>query len=587
MNIFSFIKEHISILDVIQTYTTLKKAGLYWKGHCPFHHEKTASFTVSPHKGIFYCFGCQEHGDVISFITKVEHYSVLEAAYFLADRYKLTLPETITKNQSSQDNNRYYEICEHIARWCHMQLYETPSVLSYLNKRNITKTGITHFLLGYLPGSNQTLKSFLYDMKQQSILMDDLLDMHFLSKGKSTLYTPFEDRIIFPIKDHLGRFCGFGGRIFKPNDTRVKYYNSSETHYFNKGKLLFGLDQAKKEIQKTGTAFLVEGYTDCIAMVESGYFNTVATLGTACTITHLEQINRYAQKLIVIYDADSAGKQALLRLAELCWQVALELKVIQLPPGEDPASFLIAHSLKPCIASAQDIFDFFIETTSNRFSDKSLSEKLHTARKIIEVINTIEDPLKRNILLRTASNKLEIPFDSIKKEPAKRHKKNYVSSLKSKNEPLHRKHTATIEKLSKKIFVAIIQDRSLLETYHPDYVCPLLFEPLGSLLKALKELQDQHGSSVSFTHFFDTLSIADQKIVSRVILEMNKDTSPETVETLIDKLYKEQWKINVQNIKNKLQRAQEEDNQQEVGALLQELLLLKKKMAGKNHLIIG
>ena len=161
-----------------------------------------------------------------------------------------------------------------------------------------------------------------------------------LSESKNALYSPFEDRIMFPITDNLGRFCGFGGRTFMPQDERPKYYNSKENNFFTKGSLIFGLNVAKRDIQHKEIVFVVEGYMDCIAMAQHGYTNTVATLGTACTLEHLKQLSRYASYVYVLYDGDAAGQSAILRLTELCWNVNMDLKVIRLPRQEDPASFL-------------------------------------------------------------------------------------------------------------------------------------------------------------------------------------------------------------------------------------------------------
>jgi len=312
MNLFGYIKGKIAILDVIGTYTTLKKAGLYWKGTCPFHHEKTASFTVSPHREIFYCFGCHAGGDAITFIAKAENCSPMEAIKLLVDRYGLTLPDNLvtdTDSSSLQDKKRYYELCQQVAHWCASNLAKSPVALSYLLERGMDKTTIEKFNIGYFPGGLLSIKNLIASMQKQNILATDLIEAHIITPGKSVLYSPFEERILFPIKDHLGRFCGFGGRIFKPQDDRAKYYNSRENDYFNKGSLLFGLDVAKASIQQEGSVFLVEGYTDCIAMAKHGFINTVATLGTACTIEHLKILSRYAHTLLIVYDADRAGQE--------------------------------------------------------------------------------------------------------------------------------------------------------------------------------------------------------------------------------------------------------------------------------------
>jgi DNA primase len=216
-------------------------------------------------------------------------------------------------------------------------------------------------------------------------------------RGKSAFFSPFEERIIFPICDHLGRYCGFGGRIFKEHDARAKYYNSKESAHFIKGSLLFGLEQAKKEMQKSGTVFLVEGYTDCITMAQYGYTNTLATLGTACTLEHLSALARYVQRVFVIFDGDKAGNDAIIRLTKLCWQVDMELYVICLPSGDDPASFLSKqNSLEPFIQQAQDIFLFFIKTLGEGFTNQPLANKLARIRQLLPSLAIFNSRISQN-----------------------------------------------------------------------------------------------------------------------------------------------------------------------------------------------
>ena len=418
MNIFNYIKTKIQILDVISEYTSLKRAGNYWKGQCPFHSEKTASFTVSPHKEIFYCFGCHAGGDVITFISKIENYSQIEAAKHLAKTYNIELPEQLTKElvTNTKEKERYFALCEEVANWCHEELLRSPKAIAYLKNRGFTQQMINLYNLGYFPTGLASIRALTNYINKYSFMQDDLLDAKIIGEGQKATYSPFEERIIFPIKDIIGRYCGFGGRIFKDGDTRPKYYNSHENIFFNKGALLFGFDIAKKSLNKCDHMFMVEGYTDCIAMSQHGFTNTIATLGTACTQEHLKILSRYVNYIYILYDGDNAGKNAIMRLTELCWQVNIELKVIVLPESEDPASFLNKNGdLNNLISESKDIFFFFIDTICHGFLSKTLSEKLKLANDIIKTINTIQDPLKRDILMQKASKVMQIPIDSITK----------------------------------------------------------------------------------------------------------------------------------------------------------------------------
>jgi DNA primase len=605
MDIFSFIKSRVAIFDVVSEYASLKKAGMYWKGHCPFHSEKTASFTVSPHKEIFYCFGCNSGGDVISFIEKVENCSAFEAAQQLIDRYQIAIPKelasTIDHSSQNEHKNIHELMCTTTAQWCHQNLLKNHTALSYVKKRGISDATIKQFGIGYFPGGLASIKNFIHFLSTYNILSGDLIDAHILLEGKNVLFSPFEERIIFPIKDHLGRFCAFGGRTFKPTDERAKYYNSRESTFFNKGSMLFGLDTAKKAIQHTKTAFLVEGYLDCIMMVQYGFGNTVATLGTACTLEHLKMLTRYAQTLIFVYDGDSAGQQAIIRLAELCWQVNVELQVIQLPAAEDPASFLQkGNNLHSLIANAKDFFDFFTETLGTNFTQKSLSEKLTIARKFIETIQRIEDGLKRDILLQRASKVFNIPFESLREELDVSIRKNSTAQSAPNNpdrishsggrhektaqesQPLHFDASSMGQevRLEKKIVSAILTNAQLLNQDNEEFLLEYLPISLRGILKRLKQFKDEN-LAYDFMQFYEKLGEGEKLEVIKIVLEDGEDVEEKAFEGLVLQFYKKHWKVIVTAVKTKLAHASKEADGDKVAKILDDFATLKKKLLTK------
>ncbi len=585
MNLFSFIKERVSILDVINEYVTLRKAGGYHKGTCPFHHEKTASFTVSPDKEIFYCFGCHLSGDVISFIAKIENCTQKDAAKLLAEKYNIDLPQNISfesSEKNTEEKNHYFGICKAVALWCNEQLLKNPGAQSYFQKRGFGAESFDYFTLGYFPSGNAGISDLLYSMKRQSILPRDLVDAHILAEGRTTLYSPFEERLIFPIKDALGRFCGFGGRVFKEHDTRPKYYNSRENEYFIKGSLLFNLDKAKKSIQDTGKIFLVEGYTDCMAMIQNGLTNTVATLGTACTVEHLKQLARYAEHIVVVYDNDNAGKLAVLRLTELCWQVNLELKVIMLPPGEDPASFF-AHNgdMQALINGAQDIFHFFISAIGQNFANKPLNQKIQTTRSFLNIISAIADPLKKDILLQKASKTFDIPFESLKQEldrmntnPADIKAENTQRAVAPQAEP--------VPLLEKRIFCAIMNNMQLFNGESRLQLIKYLPSPLREILLQLKATKEK-SETVTFGYFFDTLNEREKQYVSKLLLEEDEIVDTAAFDKLLEQLQKKQWKIIVRDIKAQLTQAKQEGNAEKAALILRDFMELQSRLLVSSH----
>lgn len=585
MNLFSFIKEHLAILNVVGEYLTLKKAGGYYKGTCPFHHEKTASFTVSPDKQIFYCFGCHATGDVISFIAKMENCSQKDAADMLIDRYKLNVPHVIlhdgTKKVTNQKNH-YFSICKTVALWCHRQLLKNNAAQAYLYNRGFKQQSLNYFTLGYFPGGTIGIQDLVRSMQKESIMVDDLIEANIIAQGRTTLYSPFEERIIFPIKDTLGRHCGFGGRTFKETDTRPKYYNSRESSYFVKGSLLFGIDLAKKSIQETGIVFLVEGYTDCIAMVEHNTPNAVATLGTACTIEHLKQLARYAEQLYIVYDNDTAGNQAVLRLAELCWQVNLELNVITLPKEQDPASFLsTGGSIHNLLTHAQDIFHFFTTSVGKNFANKSLNQKIQIIRSFLTIINTISDPLKKDIILQRAAKTFDIPLESLKNDAKRIEEAELPSTAECLPAVQKQPQTSSAPLLEKRIFCAIINNRQLLNGETCQRLIEYLHSPLQAILKTLKKTEEKQ-PHISFSSFFDTLNESEKQYVGTIVFTEDEKIDTATFESLLAQLQKKQWKKIVLSIKTKLALAKQEGNSEKVSQILHDFMELQNKFLSHN-----
>lgn len=573
MNLFNIIKQKCSILSIISEYVTLKKTGSYYKGRCPFHSEKTGSFTVSPEKEIFYCFGCQSGGDVISFIAKIENCSQLEAAKIISQKYNIDLPD----NQESDFNNldkfnkkkEYIKTNEIFLKWAQKNLLKSKLAQDYLNKRAINKNSIDLFEIGFVPSGTKNITELISFAKKNNILTSDLIDSKILIEGKHGIYSPFEDRIIFGIKDHLGNLLGFGGRIIKEEDNRAKYYNSHDNQFFNKGSLLFGLDLAKKKIQEKNAVFLVEGYIDTIMMTQNDFLNTVATLGTACTKEHLTQLSRYTQRLYLLYDQDIAGQKAIIRLIESCWQANIDLYVISLPKGEDPASYLEKNNdLKSLILNTKDIFTFYLEYIGSDFDKQSLNQKIISTKKLIDIIFSIDDLLKQDLLLKQASQAFNIPFETLKYEltTKKEDRNNYkvIHEEKQSINNINIHDTSKITQLEKKIFSAIIDYKEAhksLNIEDTEFLKDWFSLPIKEIFSKMCNNED--------------LSQEDKTFISKIVIEADNNNS---LEELMTEFYKKQWKDLVYNIKLKINQAEKTGNSNLTKTLLAELDLLKKKI---------
>jgi len=434
-----------------------------------------------------------------------------------------------------------------------------------------------------------------------------------VSQGRNSIYSAFEERLLFPIQDSLGRCCGFGGRVFGEHDERAKYYNSRESEWFAKGTLLFGLHLAKKDMQRAQNAFLVEGYTDCVAMVQHGYTNTVATLGTACTVDHLKTLARFINVLYVLYDGDSAGQKAILRLTKLCWQANLDLQIITLPAKDDPASFLErGGDLDARIKASCDIFSFFVQSLGEQFWGKTLSEKMELSEKIIDVIAKVgqassqASQLKQDLLLQQAAAATQIPFESLKllltqqeeKNRTRAHKQSqYNDNRVPDNDDRLRNNVSPTDGASR-----LAGASNPLEEKIASLVITSVTTPSADGSEAIacieKDLLPYFSPPVrrmleSITLFVETTACVDRTFDALVTFFKNKDeqnwiikhsfvVEDEKPVILLEKLLfrfrKKNWKQIVQGIRQRIGKAKRENNPEQLQGLLRSFLDLKQEM---------
>jgi DNA primase len=336
------------IVDVISAYVRLKRRGKSYVGLCPFHKEKTPSFHVTPDKQMFYCFGCQEGGNVFSFLMKTEKVSFIEAVKTLANRAGIELPVYDAPQAGSTQNEQLFRANMIAARFYHRSLTETTEgefAMQYLRNRGFTGETIKKFELGYAPRGWQSL---INHAAEKGVETDYLEKAGLVSKrDDDSFYDRFRGRVLFPIFSTSGRIVAFAGRQLYEDDALAKYINTPETPIYQKGKLLYGLSMNRDDIRKQTYAILVEGYTDLISMYQSGIQNVVASSGTALTEDQIRLLARYAPTVVIVYDADSAGSTAALRGVELILERGLDVKIAQLPEGKIPTRLYEIAAKKP------------------------------------------------------------------------------------------------------------------------------------------------------------------------------------------------------------------------------------------------
>jgi DNA primase len=366
----------VDIVDVIDSRVPLKKAGRNHQACCPFHNEKTPSFTVSPEKQFYHCFGCGAHGTAIGFLMEYDQMSFPEAIQELADSVGMTVPTTNVPSLTPAKQN-LYELLEKVSKYYVHQLHSHPKrgqFMSYLRNRGLSSTTIERFQIGIAPeGWDNVLKTF----GANPHAVNQLNEVGLLSKNDSgRQYDKFRARIMFPILDRRGRVIGFGGRVL--DDSTPKYLNSPETTVFHKGSELYGLYQARKANRRLERIIIVEGYMDVVALSQYGVENAVATLGTATTPEHLKQLLRSAPEVVFCFDGDRAGREAAWRAAENALPMLggnHELKFMFLPDSEDPDTIVRkegAEGFNQRVSQAQSYSDYFFENLQSRVDITSM-----------------------------------------------------------------------------------------------------------------------------------------------------------------------------------------------------------------------
>jgi DNA primase len=382
------------IVNVVSEYVSLEKKGKNYFGICPFHDEKTPSFSVSPDKQIFHCFSCGEGGNVIRFIEKKENLSFQESALKLAAQADIDVSE-LTNNAQHQSEAKYFKLNQFVSDYYQFALENTNEgqvAKAYLNKRGITDEIIRKFKIGLAPASVDSLYQALKANGFDDFLM---LELGHVIKGQNKFYDKFKNRIMFPIHDEYGNIVGFSGRLYLENDTQdAKYMNTQETPVFKKNEILYYMNVAKNSIKQAKQVILHEGFMDVIASSRSGIDYAVATMGTALTQNHIRLLKRYTHQVVICYDGDRAGIEATKRAMELLRQEQMNISVVELPNGLDPDDYVKQYG--------EETFREYIQNKQK--SDKEYLYDLYMKDVNLSQIPTVE-AFKKKIfaLLKTAS----------------------------------------------------------------------------------------------------------------------------------------------------------------------------------------
>ena len=420
----SFIDELIArnpIEDVVGQYVSLKRSGANLFGLCPFHGEKTASFSVAPDKGIYYCFGCHKGGGAINFMMEVEGLSYPDAVRALAKRAGMEVPEDEQYQSRYRQQERLWALMKEAARFFHAQLYSEAGKegLAYAQKRGMPKSTLTKFGIGFAP---DTWGGLCDAMRKKGYTDQELRDAGLVSEKNGRIYDRFRNRLMFPIIDVRGNIIGFGGRVM--DNSTPKYLNSPETLIFNKRKNLFGLNLAKKS--KLGYLILVEGYMDAIALHQYGFDCAVASLGTSLTEEHAALLSRYTEQVYLIYDGDEAGQRAAQRAIPMLEKAGLQIKVLQMKDAKDPDEFLKkfgADRFKLLMESSSNRVEYQLNAIRRKYDLREDDQKVRYVHEAAELISTLDSSVKREVYGGRVAESAGISMDAMKMEVNKAFKR--------------------------------------------------------------------------------------------------------------------------------------------------------------------
>lgn len=411
------VRESNDIVEVISDYVQLERRGQNYFGLCPFHSEKTPSFSVNVREQFYYCFGCHEGGNVITFIMKVENVSFAEALKILADRAHIVLPEAEMSEEEKRRQNRrsrMLEAARETAVFYYYQRVKTEEgkrAQEYLAKRQVTDQYAKKFGLGYAPISSDMLYRFL---TAKGYSVNELTEAGLLSGKGNRVYDRFFNRVMFPIFDASGRTIAFGGRIMGQGEP--KYLNSPDSELFNKRFHLYGLSLAKKSRRKY--LMMVEGYMDVLSLHQAGFDNAVASLGTALTEQQAKLMKRYTDQVVLCYDSDAAGTSAAKRAIPILEKAGLDVKVMQVPGAKDPDEFIKdsgGEAFEKVIAAAMTPMDFYL-LTEQKENGSSADGLVKTTRDMIQRLAEVESDVERQLRVRDVAAKLRVDENSLMRE---------------------------------------------------------------------------------------------------------------------------------------------------------------------------
>ncbi len=583
------VRSRTDIVELVSEYLPLKKTGQNYVGLCPFHQEKTPSFTVSTAKQIFYCFGCGAGGNVFSFLMKIDNLPFLEAVELLANRLGLEVPRSKGSREKRQRKDRFYELNAHAANYYHRILVheaEAERARKYLFGRGVKKTSVERFLLGFAHDAGRGLLEFL---RGKDFSGQDIRNSGLFIERYGNLQERFRGRVIFPIHDARGRCLGFGGRALR--DGEPKYLNSPESPVFNKSRNLYGLHLAIPAIREEKNIIVVEGYLDCITAQEYGFRNTVASLGTAFTQDQARLLMRYTKDVILAFDQDAAGSAATIRSAGFLQGPGVKVRILDLPEAKDPDEFLrtrggeaFAEAIKNRTIS---YFEFRLDQLLQQYNPANVIDRAEIARELVEELAQIPNHVVREGFLQMAAQRIHTSEEAIRLELSRTLSKQQTRkdkidknryNMEQGKQTFEKQHLTAEEAAKRGLFRYMCQDSELKERVQEDLGDQVFTVKMRNYL----DLFEKHdwGSPAEVMNCVD---ISDQEELAELLMSsedrhLDQVQKERLVEDYIRTLKKEQLRQVIQIKQAGLRECEKKGDQEGIKDLLAEIHVLYENL---------
>lgn len=512
------INSYNDIVEVISQYIPLKKSGRNFKALCPFHSEKTPSFTVSPDKQIFHCFGCGAGGNVFSFIMRRENMTFPEAVRHLARRANIILPEFNSSTGSKKESLlKLHELAAGFFHWGLTKSKLAAKARTYIKERGINNGSVNRFCLGYAqPGWESFFKYAEKKGYNPEILLEAGLILERSNSGG--YYDRFRDRLIIPVCDSRGRVIGFGARVL--DGSKPKYINSPDTPLFRKGTVLFGLHHAQEAIRESKEVIIGEGYFDVITAHQEGLCNIICSQGTAFTEIQAQVLRRYTDKVVVAFDADQAGTQAALRGLSVFLQKNFEVRMAVLPPGEDPDSHIRtsgAESFKKLVSKSVPLIDFKLDRLCRNNNIATDRGRLMVVKEMLDTISQIESPVLKEIYIKKLAGRLDVSMDTVWEEYRTRR---FPESIPAQSATVRK---TKLNKYESRLLKYLLENDTVLSLIKEE-LDPEAFSPsLQPIVRLMIKLTKNGETPVSRSITSVVTDNESQEIVSRLLLEQYEE----------------------------------------------------------------